>query len=295
MNMRNSFRFNLGGLTCLALRDGGRTSTIEQEIVDVPPADLSAAMRAAGFASDEVEVGFNVLLVEMDGQRILVDTGTGRGQLLSALGAEGVEPGQIDTVILTHGDGDHIGGILDGAGEPTFANARYVLWREAWDQWTDPARRGQMLDQFLTIFRRRGVDEAQLARMAEGRAAYATQTLPRIHDRLDLVELDQEFLPGLRLVDGRGHRSDQVAVAVNGRGASLLHVADAVRHPVQMVHPDWNGSLDSFPVESVATRRRLLHRAAQEKSLIFAAHLPFPGAGWVDAQGDGWAWRPYTD
>lgn len=295
MNMNNSFRFEMGDLACLALRDGGRTSTIEQEIVDVPTADLSAAMRAAGFESDGVDVGFNVLLVEMDGRRILVDTGTGRGGLIPALEAEGVAPEQIDTVILTHGDGDHIGGILDEAGEPVFANARYVLWREAWEQWSDPARRAQMIDQFIPLFRRRGVDEAQLARMAEGRAAYATRTLPRIHDRLDLVALGEEFLPGWQLVDGRGHRSDQVAVAMAGKGASLLHVADAVRHPVQMAHPDWNGSLDSFPAESVATRHRLLGRAAQDQSILFAAHLPFPGVGWVDAQGDGWAWRAYTD
>jgi glyoxylase-like metal-dependent hydrolase (beta-lactamase superfamily II) len=74
----------------------------------------------------------------------------------------------------------------------------------------------------------------------------------------------------------------------------LLHVADAVRHPVQMAHPDWNGSLDSFPAESVATRRRLLSQAAQDRSLLFAAHLPFPGVGWVEAKGDSWTWRPMT-
>lgn len=295
--MSTVFRFELGSFACVAIRDGGRTSTIGQEIVEVSAQDLSAAIRAldptAPGTETPVEVGYNVLFVDTGMYKVLVDTGTGRGDLVPALQEMGMDPGQIDTVVITHGDGDHIGGLLNEAGEPVFANARYVLWQEAHAQWTDPDRRTHLIDQFIPLFRRRGVDETQLARMAEGRAAYGTHTLPRIRDRLDLVELEQEFLPGMRLVDGLGHRSDHVALLVDGGGAMLLHAVDAVRHPVQMARPAWNGALDSFPAQCAATRRRLLARAAQADTLLFAAHLPFPGLGRVELHADGFGWMPY--
>jgi len=46
------------------------------------------------------------------------------------------------------------------------------------------------------------------------------------------------------------------------------------------------------PEEVVATRRRLLNRAAAEKALVLASHFPFPGLDRVVQEGEGWQWRP---
>jgi glyoxylase-like metal-dependent hydrolase (beta-lactamase superfamily II) len=272
------------------VRDGGRRSTIEETIAAVPAATLTSAMRALGYPSDEVEVGYNCLLIQTGRQQVLIDTGTGRGELITNLRQAGIKPEDIDVIILTHGDGDHIGGIVNEQGGLAFPNARYILWREAWTMWTLPEGRAYMIEQFLDLMRRRGVSTEELNRMASDRTLYGTKTLPLIRDRLELVDLEKEFLPGFRLIPAAGHRSDQTAVSITSAGAHLLHVADAIRHPVQVVHPEWNGHIDSFAEPAVETRRRLLARVAADEALIFAAHLSFPGLGYARQQADGWSW-----
>jgi len=42
----------------------------------------------------------------------------------------------------------------------------------------------------------------------------------------------------------------------------------------------------------VATRRRLLNRAASDKALVFASHFPFPGLGHIVQKEEVWQWQP---
>lgn len=52
------------------------------------------------------------------------------GKLLENLKAEGLAPGDIETVVLSHGHPDHIGGNTDANGEPIFPNARHVMLKD---------------------------------------------------------------------------------------------------------------------------------------------------------------------
>ncbi len=65
------------------------------------------------------------LAVNTGEHRVLVDTGAdalgpNTGRLLQNMQAEGIAPGDIDTVILTHGHPDHIGGDTDAEGNQLF-------------------------------------------------------------------------------------------------------------------------------------------------------------------------------
>ncbi|MCE8429837.1 MAG: MBL fold metallo-hydrolase [Candidatus Methanoperedens sp.] len=57
---------------------------------------------------------------------------------------EGIEGTDIDTVILTHGHPDHIGGIINAEGKPAFPNARYVMWKEEWEFWASEPNLNQL-------------------------------------------------------------------------------------------------------------------------------------------------------
>ena len=70
--MGQFYHFQLGDFECIALTDNRRVSSIGEEIIDVPPAELSAAMQALGYPADKVEIGYTHLLVNTGEQRVLI-------------------------------------------------------------------------------------------------------------------------------------------------------------------------------------------------------------------------------
>ncbi|MDR0690162.1 MAG: MBL fold metallo-hydrolase, partial [Spirochaetaceae bacterium] len=79
----------------------------------------------------------NTFLIRTGDRIILVDTGFG-GALFDRLKALGVDPAQVDAVLLTHMHGDHIGGLQKG-GKPLFPRATVYLAREEREFWANSA------------------------------------------------------------------------------------------------------------------------------------------------------------
>ncbi len=63
-------------------------------------------------------------------------------------------------------------------------------------------------------------------------------------------------------------------------------------HPVHLEQPDWYAAVDFNPQQTVATRCRLLNKAAIEKALVLAFHFPFPGLGCIVQKREAWQWQP---
>ena len=275
--MLNTYRFNVGKFECIAINDGTYIYSADQYFHNAGPEELAPALHDHHLDPERIPSPYTCLVINTGAHRVLVDTGAGDftpdvGRLLPTLLAKGIAPEEIDTVIITHGHPDHLGGNTDAAGVPVFRNARHVLWRDEWDFWTG---------------------EANLARLAPLFGRFTRKNLPPIADQVDLIDRETEIVPGVHALPAPGHTPGQMALVVASGNDELLYISDAACHPLHLERPDWHTIWDLDPAQALATRRRLFDRAAADKALVLAFHFdPFPGLGHAVAWGQGWRWEP---
>jgi glyoxylase-like metal-dependent hydrolase (beta-lactamase superfamily II) len=209
-----------------------------------------------------LDVPSNVLVLRGHGRTILVDTAAGgrAGEwegavedLDGALAAAGVDGSQIDTVVLTHLDFDHCGGV-EHDGRPAFPAARVVVSPEA----------------------------AAWAAEAEDPAAAAIRTV-RGMGLLDVPGYGEELAPGVALTAAPGHRVGHSIL----RAGEATYLADVVHHPSHVANLTWDREFDSDPELALATRRRILGETAGP---VACSHIA--GWGRIERSPDGLSWQP---
>ena len=161
------YPFKIGAIECVAISDGTLAYQNPAKILfaNAPSDQLTQALRAHNIQPEQWSEWispFICLLIRTGNRYVLVDSGVGTidfapnaGRLPKNLQSAGIALSDIDTVILTHGHPDHIGGITDPAGKAVFTNARYAMWRQEWEFWNSAA--GLAFDEFDALHGRRKV------------------------------------------------------------------------------------------------------------------------------------------
>jgi glyoxylase-like metal-dependent hydrolase (beta-lactamase superfamily II) len=266
-------------ISCRLVSDGA--GTYPTPIV-FPGVDADT-LATAGIG-DTVTTPYHAVLVTIEGRRILVDAGLGEraaqmggtaGRLVGELRAMGIEPADVDDVIMSHAHADHVGGLVT-AGEPTFAGARHHLPRAEHDFWRGP-----------------NPQERLFPALADALITTARATIEVLDDAglLELCASDAEPMPGVRLIDAPGHTPGHVAVEIDATDGPFLYAADAFVHELQLEHPEWTAAFDTDADDTVATRHRLLADAMERGAVVAAFHVGRTG-GVERTEGGGYRFAP---
>jgi len=259
--------FNLGDMQAITLLAGAGQQEDPHSIFGLNVDDATfQQVSEENFIPADRTVGFmQPTLVTAGDARILFDTGMMAGGLLAAMQDAGLTPEDVTHVVLTHMHPDHIGGLTDDAGTPTFPNAAYVAGRVEFDAWA--AMNDETFEAKVRPF------EGQMTFVAEG----------------------DEVVPGITALETFGHTPGHMSFRVEGGAQRMLIAGDLVNHYVwSMQHPDWEVLYDSDKAMAAETRTRVLGMLVQERMAMQGYHMPAPGVGFVEARDEGFRWVPAT-
>lgn len=265
---------SVGRIQLVVLDDGTWRFPAHYFFHDVPEAQWRAQLEVD--AAGKIPVGHNHGLLDTGREVLVVDTGYGAdthggctGHLLEELARAGYRRDQVDTVVLTHGHGDHIKGntVIDkGQRRPSFPRARYLLGRADWEWFSGPGHVPEFDEQIAVL------DKLGMLVLVEG-------------------EDEMRLTPEIALLPTPGHTPGHLSVLVESEGSSALLLGDVCHHPLHFSHPDWISAFDTHPAITPRTRAGLFRLAVERDALLLCPHAASPGLGRLRKIDTAYVWQ----
>ncbi|MFA5593588.1 MAG: MBL fold metallo-hydrolase [Micavibrio sp.] len=275
------YRTKVGKIEVTSLLDGGMT--LGDDLLIGADADMLKESRRDNFIRNAKDFPAYVNgFVINNGKKItLVDTGAKGyaptlGNFASNLAASGIEPEQVDEIIITHAHPDHTNGLLNGESSRAFERATIRIAAEELDFWYDDAQMAahpsmkQMFD-----FARRNLDPYKKG------------------GRIETFAKNADLGGGLSAIHLPGHTPGHSGVRVSSGREQLVIWGDIVHIPaVQFANPAVSIAFDTDPDAARATRAAILDEVATDRIRIAGMHLVFPAIGHALKQDSGYRYVP---
>jgi len=223
---------------------------------------------------NRIQLAMRPLLIEASWGRLLVDCGVGEKMsakdrdiyaldrsrtLEDALASVRQSSESIEIALASHLHWDHFGGAtarMNGALQPRFPKAEYVIRAAEWEDATHPHERNRgsyLQDDFVPL------QEAGVVTFFDG---------------------DQVIRPGVRVVRTGGHTGQHQIIFIESSGRTAVFVADLIPTAAHLENA-WVMSYDLFPMDTLAFKRQFIREAIDREYLIFFEHDPLIAAGYI--------------
>ncbi len=239
-------------------------------------------------ATKEIIFSYHAYLIRTPRFDIILDGGIGnnrplphdplhdrwKGPFLDNLRATGVSPDQINFVVNSHFDFDHLGwntDLVGGKWAPTYPKARYIF---------DAAEMAEL----------KAAGETN-----EGKKANYNDCVQPILDAklADIIDGEHNLGDGIKIVPSRGHSAGHysVTVSIASKGEQAVLCGDVLHNPIEILHPDWTVLFDHDKEAGRATRIKFIEHYTDSDVAIFPAHFSGPTGGKIVTVNGQRAWR----
>jgi glyoxylase-like metal-dependent hydrolase (beta-lactamase superfamily II) len=247
-----------GGYDVITLLDGIFEAPSDVMIHQAGEAARDEAI--ARFGKPKISIDVNCFVLRGKDGITLVDAGTGSawgpalGHARAALVAAGIQPEEVDRVLITHLHGDHALGLFDGE-QPWLPRAEIIVPQADLGYYSDETKRAGTPDN------KRGAFDI-------------TATLQRLYAGRIRPAAPGEVLPGIELIALPGHSFGHSGYLIGDEARALLLWGDALHlAEEQAADPDLGIVYDLDAAQAARSRRTILERAAATGWTVSGGHV----------------------
>jgi glyoxylase-like metal-dependent hydrolase (beta-lactamase superfamily II) len=276
------YRFKVGGFTVTTVHDGFFERPLQGFVRNAPIEEVQKVLAESFLPTESIRIPFTVTFLDTGSRLVAFDSGNGvlpptatQGKMIQNMATAGIDPAKVDLVVMSHFHGDHVNGLLNGAGAAAFPNAEVVVPAAEWAWWSDTGNETRS-------------PEGQRATFANSARRFAPY-----QGKIRQVAAGAEVIPGIQAVAAHGHTPGHTCYLIADGPAQAMFLADTTNRPELLARrPDFHAVFDFDAAMAEAARRRILDQAAADRIRVTGYHFPFPANGYIAKEGNGYRFVP---